>query len=166
MLADLLAGLLTMVICVLVAAPVGLLWAALAPRVQLVASGNSLDYADVYGSSRIAADGYFLFAVLLAGVVAGVLAWLLGRQHGPAVVLGLAIGGVLAAAVAQQVGSLVGTDLLSVVAQARSGARGNFELSVGLQAHAALAGWSLGALLTYLAAMLIGDRRPTPVSSD
>lgn len=155
---DVVAGLLSVVVSVLVAAPVGLLWAALAPRVRVVAAGDTLSFADVYGDDRIAGDGYFLLAVLLSGIVGGVLAWLLGRRHGPAVVVGLAVGGLLAAAVAQQVGSLVGSDLSAVVTQARAGARGTFDLSVKLQSVTALVGWPVGALLAYLAATLFSDR--------
>lgn len=167
---DLLAGLVTLVVTVLVAAPVGLLWAALAPRVQVVVGADGRpSLVDVYGDGFIADDGYFLGAVLLAGVVGGVLAWLLGRRHGPVVVVALAAGGLLAAYVAMSVGETVDLTSLQTQAQAmaRSGSQDALALTARLTSIEALVGWPLGSLVAYLgASLVIGERGPESVSSD
>lgn len=157
---DLVAGLTAALVTVLAGAPVGLLWAALAPRVPVVVQGEDALLADVYGDGRIAADAYFLGAVLVAGIVTGALAFRLGRRHGPAVVTGLAAGGLAAAYVAQKVGERVGLDSLrTAVGQAlRAGREGTFELNLALSAKQALAGWPVAALVTYLALTLLLDR--------
>ena len=167
---DLLAGLVTLAVTVLVAAPVGLLWAALAPRVQVVVGADGRpSLVDVYGDGFIADDGYFLGAVLLAGIVGGVLAWVLGRRHGPVVVVALAVGGLLAAYVAMSVGETVDLSSLQTQAQAlaRSGSQDILPLTARLTSIQALVGWPVGSLLAYLgASLVIGERGPDKVSSD
>lgn len=149
---DLLAALLSVVAPLLVAAPVGLAWAALAPRAQAVLAGDRYLQADPSSDAYIAADGYFLAAVLLAGVVTGLAAWRLGRRHGPAVVTALAVGGLGAAFVVMRVGEAVGVDALQ---QAVRGGAARVDVTLDLGAVAALAGWPAAALLAYLAATLV-----------
>lgn len=153
---DLRAGVTAAVVTVLLGAPVGLLWAAVAPRVDVVVSGENVQLAEPGTSDFIAGDGYFLLAVLLAGVVGGLLAWRLGREHGPAVVLGLTVGGLAAAYVAMRVGSVVG---LEEVQQAvNAGRQGALELSLRLRAREALVGWPVGALVAYVGASFVRGR--------
>lgn len=154
--ADARAGLLAAVVSVLVGAPVGLLWAALAPRVDVVIAGTEVQLAEPGSNAFIAADGAFLVAVALAGVVGGVLAWALGREHGPSVVVGLTAGGVLAAVVAMMVGEQVGLD--QVEQAVRAGQQGLLELNLRLRAREALVGWPVGALLGYVGASFVGGR--------
>lgn len=156
---DLRAGLLTVAVTVLVAAPVGLLWAALAPRVQVVVSEQGAQLVDRDSDAFIASDGYFLAAVLIAGVVGGALAWRFGGRHGPAVVPGLAVGGLLAAAVAMVVGGLVGVPVAELV---DAGARGQHDAPVRLRSQSALLAWPAASLLTYLVLVL---RHPVALSS-
>ena len=47
---------------------------------------------DTYGDGFIAVDAWFLAAVVVAGLVGGLLACRLGGEHGPAIVLGLVVG--------------------------------------------------------------------------
>ncbi len=164
---DLMAGLVAVVACVLAGAPVGLLWATLAPRVPIVLRGQDALLRDVYGDGRIAADAYFVAAVALAGIVSGALAWWLGRRHGPAVVAGLAVGGLAAAAVAMLVGQQVGLESLrqAVQAAAAAGKEGSFELTVDLMSREALAVWPVAALLTYILLTLTRDRGAAPVAT-
>lgn len=150
------AGLLTAAISLLVAAPVGLLWAAVAPRVDVVISGDRVDLADSGSSAFIAGDGFFLLAVTLAGVVGGLTAWRLARRHGPGVVLGLALGGLAAAYVAMVVGQQVGSD--AVQAAVASDRQGALELNLRLRAREALVGWPVGALVAYVLASLVRGR--------
>ncbi len=153
---DLLAGVLTVVVSVLVAAPVGLLWAAIAPHVGVVVAAGEVNLADTYGDSFIAVDGYFFGAVLVAGLVGGLVAWRLGHRHGPAVVVGLAVGGVVAAYVAKTVGEQVGLQTLRDAV--RAGGEGAFDLNVELKSLAALAGWPVASLAAYVAATLARGR--------
>ncbi len=150
------AGLVAAVASVLVAAPVGLLWAAVAPRVDVVITGARVDLADSGSAAFIAGDGFFLFATALSGVVGGLLAWRLTRVHGPGVVLGLALGGLVAAYVAMVVGQQVGADV--VQAAVDGGGQGALELSLRLRAREALVGWPVGALVAYVLASLLRRR--------
>lgn len=150
------AGGLAAVVTVLLGAPVGLLWAATAPRVDIVISGKDVQLAEPGTSAFIAGDGFFLLAVLLAGAVGGLLAWWLGREHGPALVLGLTLGGLVAAYVAMRVGSTVGAE--EVQAAVRAGQQGALELSLRLRAQEALVGWPVGSLLAYVGASLLRGR--------
>lgn len=153
---DVRAGLLTIAVTVLVGAPVGLLWAALAPRVLVEVSGEDVQVLDTSGDGFIAVDAWFFAAVVLAGLVGGVLAWRLGAAHGPAVVLGLAVGGLAAAWIASRVGGEV--DRVTVAQLVESGVQGRRELAVRLRATSALLGWPLASLLVFLA--LSVARRP------
>ena len=148
------AGLLTVAVTVLVGAPVGLLWAALAPGVQVQVEAGDVRPVGSYGDVFIAVDGYYLAAVLLAGSVGALLTWWRASAHGPAVVVGLTVGGLAAAWVAMRVGSMVGGSAAELVA---SGAQGRQELGVRLRATSALLGWPIAALVSWL---LLSLRRP------
>lgn len=168
---DVRAGLLTVVVTVLLGAPVGLLWAALAPQVTVAVTAAGVDVVDADGDAFFAADGYFVGAVVLAGAIGGLLAWRLAAAHGPAVVLGLAVGGLAAAGIAVEVGELVGVPLRELV---EAGFVGQRELAVRLRSPSAVVGWPLASLLAYVGAMLAAephrqavrrDARPVPISS-
>lgn len=144
-----LAAVLTVVGLVLLGAPVGLLWARLAPPVEVVAgAGGSTRLADPTRDSFIAVDGAFLVLVLLAGLVSGALAWRVGRRHGLGVVLGLAVGGLLAAEVARRTGELV--DAGQAQARLDEGYQGLLTLPVRLRSSSARAGWPVAALAAHM----------------
>ena len=153
---DAFAGVLAAVVTVLAGAPVGLLWALVAPRVDVVVQGESVSLAMPGSSEFIAGDAYFLVAVTLAGVVGGLVAWRLGREHGPGVVVGLAVGGLAAAYVAQVAGEQVGLeDVRQAVA---AGQQGALELSLRMRANVAMVGWPVGALVAWIAASALRGR--------
>ncbi|MDQ3611990.1 MAG: DUF2567 domain-containing protein [Actinomycetota bacterium] len=147
---DVKVGLLTLVVTVLVGAPIGLLWAGFAPRVDVVVMGEDVNLTQAYGDAFIAADAFFLAAVLLAGFVGGLIAWRFGAAHGPAVVVALTVGGLAAAVVAMIVGEQVGLETLREAV--RAGGQGSFQLNLELKATAALLGWPLASLVAYLSA--------------
>ena len=64
-------GLLTVAVTVLVGAPVGLLWAALAPRVRIDVDGDDVQVVDTWTDGFIAVDAWFFAAVVVAGWSAG-----------------------------------------------------------------------------------------------
>ena len=88
---------------ILVGAPLGVLWALLSPSLDLVAvSDGSEDAFRV----QLSADLVLGVLVVVVGAAAGVLAWTRRPRHGTSVVLGLAVGGLLACLVAARVGYL------------------------------------------------------------
>ena len=152
---DVVAGVLAALVTVLLGAPVGLLWAAVAPRTDVVINGQDVQLLEPGSSAFIAADAGFLLATALAGLLAGVLGWWLGRAHGPAVVVGLTVGGLLAAYVAMVVGEQVGRAELE--AAVRSAQEGAIELTLRLRAQEALVAWPVGAMLGYLGASVLRE---------
>lgn len=162
---DVRAGLVTVAVTVLLGAPVGLLWAAVAPRVTVEVTGEDVQVLDTYGDAFIAVDAWFLAAVVVAGLVGGVLTCLLSagpeRDTGPGVVLGLVVGGLAAAWIAGRVGGEV--DRVTASQLVESGVQGRREIAVQLRSTSALLGWPLASLLAFLAVSLA--RRPA-ASSD
>ena len=142
------AGALTVAVTVLVGAPVGLLWAALAPSPQVRIVGDQVELLQRWREVFIAADGCYLAAVVAAGVVGGAVAWWRASAHGPAVVVALVLGGLAAAWIAMVVGNLVGD--ASAAELVAAGAQGPQEVSVRLRATSAVLGWPIASLLTYL----------------
>lgn len=146
---------------VLLGAPVGLLWSAVAPRPDAVpAAGGGLDYADGETKDFIAGDASLFLLCLAAGVLAGVVVWRVGRRHALGAVLGLVVGAGLAAWVASRTGVL-GEDRGAVLAAARTGQlTGTADLPLQLRARSVLLGWPAAAALTFTVLAL---RRPAEV---
>jgi hypothetical protein len=153
---DVRAGLLTVVVTVLVGAPVGLGWAAVVPRATVEIRGDDVRVLGAATDAFFAVDAWFFAAVVVAGLVGGVLTWWLGAAHGPAVVLGLVVGGLAAAWIAGRVGGAV--EPVTVAQLVDSGAQGRRELAVRLRSTSALLGWPIASLLAFLA--LTVARRP------
>ena len=160
---DVWAGLLTIAVTVLVGAPVGLLWAALAPRVTVELAGEDVRVLDNHRDGFIAVDAWFFAAVVVAGLVGGGVAWRLGAAHGPGVVLGLAVGGFAAAWIASRVGGEV--DRITVAQLVEQGVQGRRELAVRLRATSALLGWPIASLLAFLALSVARPPAAPDVSS-
>jgi len=89
--------------------PIGLLWLALAPRRQYEVVDGGFRAVEPQSEALIGADGWLLILTGALGVVVAGLAWRFVRVRGVGVVLGLAIGMLLAAVVAWQTGELLGT---------------------------------------------------------
>lgn len=148
LLGDAFAGLATAAFTVLIGAPLGLLWSAVAPHSHaLVEAGGAAFVADAETEVFIAADGWFLGLTLLVGVLTGVVAWLVARRSGPFVVVGLLVGGLLASYVASKVGVRIGQDALK--AAIRSARPGTYTSNIALQTKIALVAWPLGALAAF-----------------
>lgn len=144
-----LAAALTTVGCVLLGAPVGLLWAAVTPRAQVVAAGDDVRVADPTGSQFIASDAYFVVALLVAGVLTGLLALAIGRRYALGTALGLVLGGLLAADVARRTGPMVGLE--EARAALAGGRDGTLELVGRVRATSAVAVWPIAALVVHMA---------------
>jgi hypothetical protein len=150
------AGVVVAVASVLAAAPVGLLWAALAPRVTVVIAAGKADLSEGATPAYIAGDGWFVGVTLVVGLVAGLLVLALGRRYGPGVVLGLALGGLLGAEVARRTGHLVGLD--DAKALVRSGRDGRVQLAPTVRSWQTLAVWPVAALAVHLVGQLAAPR--------
>ncbi|MEV4637224.1 hypothetical protein AB0J80_07715 [Actinoplanes sp. NPDC049548] len=91
-------------------APLGLLWSWLAPSVPVVNAGqNGIVVNDPSPEEYIAADGWFTLIGFAFGLVAAIVAWLvLRRDRGPAVLLGVTLGGLASALTMWVTGRSVG----------------------------------------------------------
>ncbi|MGP3970602.1 ABC transporter permease [Streptomyces sp. 6N223] len=152
---------------VLVALPValvtgvalGLLWLWLAPQVPLVAQGNVVLLANSEAEQAIAADGTFLLLGLAVGAAAGLAVFLLRREGGVAVVLGLAAGALGGALLAWGMGDWFGpTD--DIVAHAREAGEGVvFDGPLELSAKGVLMGLPFAAIGVHLLCVAIWGPR-------
>lgn len=120
---------------------------------RAVPAGRPVGQSD---SAYIATDGFFSLAVLVAGLVSGVLAWRLARAHGPAVVPALAAAGLAAAYVAMRVGEAVDDDR---VRSAVLASQERVDLPLQLGAVTSLALWPGVALIAWVACTYLRDRR-------
>ncbi|MDT0265005.1 ABC transporter permease [Streptomyces sp. DSM 44915] len=154
-------------VALLTGVALGLLWLWRAPRIPLELRGQDVLLVNSEGQQAIAADGVFLLLGLGVGAVAGVLTFLLRRDGGVGAVLGLALGAVLGAWLAWQLGMLLGPsdDLLARIAELEQGAI--FDAPLRLGAKSVLLGLPFGALLAHLLCFAgFGTRpeRPRPAA--
>ncbi len=140
--------------CVLLGAPIGLLWSLVAPRLSVQLGPDGPAAQGLEGKAFIGADGTFLVVVVVAGLVTGVLAWLLARRGGPWTVLGLLVGGLLAAKVASVVGVRPGKAHVQALLHDPT-AHGSVPLFLKLRAPWVLVGWPVGALAAFLVPALV-----------
>ncbi|WP_327711567.1 ABC transporter permease [Streptomyces sp. NBC_00464] len=141
----------------------GLLWLWLAPRVPLVSDDTAVFLSNSEGEEAIGADGTFALLALAFGAVSAGLAFWFHRKGGIALVVGLAVGGLLGSLLAWRLGIWLGpTD--DVVAHAREVGKGViFDAPLELHAKGALLAWSLAAMAVHLGlTALFGPRDPEP----
>jgi hypothetical protein len=139
-------------VTVLLGAPMGLLWSALAPHAHVQVDASGANVVDGATEVFIAGDGWFLGLTLVAGLVVGVLSWLVARRSGPYVVVALALGGLAAAYVASKVGVRLGQDALTQAV--RSGTAGRYTANVALQMKQAVLVWPIAAMAGYVIPLL------------
>jgi hypothetical protein len=153
------------VLLVLCGILLGLLWLWLAPRVPLVSDGSAIYLKDSEGEQAIGADGWFTLLGLGFGVVAGGAAFLWRRHGGVGVVVGLAVGGVLASLLAWRVGVWLGPPQ-NVIAHAKQiGPNKVFYAPLELRAKGALLAWPIAAVAVFLALTALfvpGEQQPEP----
>ena len=149
---DALTGFFVAAVSVLLGAPAGLLWSTLAPHARVDISREGASFADGVSEVFVAADGWFLGVAVVVGIASGVLAWLFARAAGPVTVVALAVGGLLAALVAAEVGQRLGQDVL--LQAAAGGVSGRYVANVAVQAEQVLLGWPIAALATFLALVI------------
>ncbi|MFV2121906.1 hypothetical protein ACE14D_27180 [Streptomyces sp. Act-28] len=141
----------------------GLLWLWLAPRVPLVSDGKAVLLAESEAEHAVGADGVFVLLGLAFGALSSLAVFLWHRRGGVAVVVGLALGGVLGSVLGWGTGTLLGPTH-DVVARARAVGEGvAFDAPLEIQAYGALLAWPVAAMVVHLAlTALFGPRDPEP----
>ncbi|MDK0518964.1 ABC transporter permease [Streptomyces sp. ML-6] len=141
----------------------GLLWLWLAPRVPLISDETAVFLSNSEGEEAVGADGTFVLLALACGAVSGALVFFFRRSGGIALVIGLALGGLLGSLLAWRLGVWLGPDQ-DVVAHARAVGKGVvFDAPLQLRAKGALLAWPLGAMAVHLAlTAAFGPRDPEP----
>jgi len=106
------AAAITLGVVAVVGAPLGLLWAAVAPGVPIIKTDDGgAVFANPNPEEFIAADGWFTIMLFSLGVVASLVSWFgFRRYRGPLTLVALALGGVGASILAWQVGRRIGLD--------------------------------------------------------
>ncbi|NVK78159.1 DUF2567 domain-containing protein [Streptomyces morookaense] len=142
----------------------GLLWLWLAPRVPLISDGKAVYLRNSEGEQAIGADGVFAFLGLGFGAVGAALVFWFRRSGGIAVVLGLAVGSLLASLIGWRLGVWLGPTS-DVAAHARAVGKGVvFDGPLKLGAKGTLLAWPLAAMAVHLGlTALFGPRDPEPV---
>jgi hypothetical protein len=92
----------------------GFAWSAVAPPTRYVAGLEGPRLADPNTQTLIAADGLFAVITGGAGLVCGIIAFAFARR--PAVLFGLALGGIGASLIAVRVGRTAGTTVVRAAA--------------------------------------------------
>ncbi|MFI7597755.1 hypothetical protein [Actinoplanes sp. NPDC049681] len=119
--------------------PLGLLWSWLAPSVPVVNAGqNGIVVSDPSPEEYIAADGWFTLIGFGFGLLAAIVAWLvLRRDRGPAVLLGVTLGGLASSVTTWAIGRRIGLGAWHDW-QASSAPGDSFSRPPDLHAHGAL----------------------------
>ncbi len=139
----------------------GLLWAWLAPRVPLISDGKVVYLKNTEGEQAIGADGWFALLALAFGAVSGAVVFLVRRAGGIPIVVGLAVGSLLASLVGWRLGVWLGPTG-DVGAHARAVGKGVvFDAPLRLAAKGMLLAWPLAGLAVHLGlTALFGPRDP------
>lgn len=116
-------------------APLGPLWRALSPRVELIRAATGWFPVQEEPEGYIAGDGWFAVITAAAGVLVALLAWwLLRRYRGPVIVVALAAGSLLGALFARWIGHEIGLEeYLRQVREATVGTRVSRQVNLRVQ---------------------------------
>jgi hypothetical protein len=146
----------------------GLIWGAITPRVvyQVYTLSPPTAYAvNPETNAFVAADGIYTFIALGGGALLGLIGYLFGvRRYGPAPMVGLVLGAVAGAFVAQWVGNVQtgGHSFNGQLAGSKPGAL--LRAPIDLGSHGALAFWPVAAALVAGGLELLGVMRARQVS--
>ncbi|WP_327356768.1 DUF2567 domain-containing protein [Streptomyces sp. NBC_01304] len=140
----------------------GLLWLWLAPKVALISNGEAVFIRDTEGEQAIGADGTFILLGLAFGALSALVVFLLRRRGGIALVVGLAVGGLLASVLAWRFGIWFGPGD-DVVARAKAAGEGvAFDAPLKLNALGGLLAWPVAAMAVHLALTAMFGPRDDP----
>jgi hypothetical protein len=160
---DLRDSALILVAVTLAGVALGMLWLWLAPRVPLVSNAEGVFLKDTEGEAAIGADGTFLLLAVGLGALSAAAVFLFRRNGGIALVVALAVGGLLASLLGWGIGVWFGPPQ-DVVAHAREVGEGvTFDAYLELRAKGVLLAWPVAAMLVHLGlTALFGPRDPEP----
>jgi hypothetical protein len=140
---------LALLTCVVAGAVVGVAWELLTPLPRFQVAGDRL-LLPGEGETEVAADGWFAVCAGVAGAVSAVAVFVRVREARIDALVGLTLGGLLAAVIAWRVGVALGPD--SVRAGAAGLADGeSFSGPLELSALGVLFTWPLTAVIIYFA---------------
>ncbi|GAA4898105.1 hypothetical protein LX16_0994 [Stackebrandtia albiflava] len=119
---DALAALGVLALLAFLGLPLGVIWVTATPRVELVRVPGGWGLTQENPEQYMAADGVFALIGLAAGVIAGVMVWvLLPRRRGPWVLTGLVLGSIACQLVAWWFGRMGRDGYLASMEQAQVG---------------------------------------------
>ena len=133
---------------VLLGAPVGLLWSALAPHARIAISASGATFADGATEVFVAGDGWFLGVCAVAGLATGLLTWLLARRSGRTPWSRWPSAGCSRPTSPPR--SADGSARTTCRAAAAAGRPGTYVANVALQAKQAVLVWPIAALATFV----------------
>ena len=141
----------------------GLLWWWLAPRIPLYTDGKAVYLKHPEGEEAVGADGTFVLLGLAVGALLGAAVFALRRRGGVGLVVGLAVGGVLGSLLAWRLGVWLGPTS-DLVTHAKAVGKGTvFDGPLELRAKGALLAWPFAALLVHMGlTALLGRRDEQP----
>jgi hypothetical protein len=160
---DVLSALVVAIALVVVGVPMGIIWAATTPKLNVK---QALAGSEAAFNVQGGADAHFALLALIFGVLAGALVGWWGRRGSWTLPVALAIGGVGGSLVAAQVGHLRGSS--RVLDQVPQDIRGRVSNVVDfvLRSHGFHVVFPVAALLTYLIIMLLTTSHQEPVLPD
>jgi hypothetical protein len=145
---------------VLLGPVVGLVWSALAPKTDVA---RAVAGEEAAFKAEIGADVWFVFVAVAAGALVGLVAVLWFRGRGPGLLVGLAVGGVAAAFVADRVGYL--TEHASTLTALRAAGfphpsgLGVSILDFKVRALGVVVAWPIAAIIVVAVAEFVDARR-------
>jgi hypothetical protein len=143
--------------------PMAALWHAVAPTPLVAVGAAGPTIAETSGKAWIGGDAWFAVIGVVAGLVCAFAAYRWSREHGVAVVVGLAVGGMCAALIMWRLGGWLGPDSLS--SQSHGGKTlGTYHLPLQLRAKGVLFAWPLFSVIASFG-LVAGLQRPEPVSA-
>jgi len=143
--ADVGAALVVSGVSVLVGLLAAVVWAAVAPRVVLRSATDGVELDPFTVEALFGADAWFVVVTSAAGLILALASWVRTRDDGVGALVGLVVGGFLAALVVWKVGHWLGPD---PGAPAEGATR---EGPIDLRTKAALFCWPVAATVGYFA---------------
>jgi hypothetical protein len=104
-------SLLALAVAVVLAAlglPLGLLWRAVAPRVEFVMTELGATTVQAEPEGFVADDGWYVLITFAAGLLSAIAVWALVRRRGPLMLLGLIVGCIAGAVLTAWLGHHIG----------------------------------------------------------
>jgi hypothetical protein len=146
---DALVALIVGLVVAALGAPLALLWTALGPHVEVVMTSGGPSLDDFNTEAFVGGDVTFGAIAAGAGILVGIVAWMLRRWRGPALLIGFTLGGIGSAWVTWKLGHQIGlSNYQDLLDTADPGQR--FDQPMKLRAHGLLFLQSTIAVIVYV----------------